>query len=263
MWLLVAADLLMLAWIVSTSLREHGDIFADPIGLPTSPVFENYTNAWSNSDFGLATVNSVVITVATIVLLQLIASPAGYALARSSSRAAGPLQLYFVLGLGVPMQVLIVPLFALAAEMGLTNTHLGLILVYTATHLPFTIYLMTAFFKALPTEVEEAAGMDGAGPIRSFFQVSLPLVRSGIVTSIILNVIGIWNETFIALVFVQSSEVKTLPLALYGFMAKQQYSGADYGQLFAGITIIILPMLLLYLWLGRRIISGMTLGAVK
>jgi multiple sugar transport system permease protein/N-acetylglucosamine transport system permease protein len=109
--------------------------------------------------------------------------------------------------------------------------------------------------------MEEAASLDGAGPVRTFTSIMLPLARSGIVTLLILNVISHWGETIIALVFLQSTELETLPLALLKFLQRLQYTGADWGQLFAGVAIVIGPVLLLYLWLGRRIIEGLTLGA--
>lgn len=115
----------------------------------------------------------------------------------------------------------------------------------------------------MPDEIEEAAAIDGASMPRSFWSIMLPLARPGLITALILNAITLWNETFLALIFLQSADKQTLPLALLGFLAKQQYSGADYGGLFAGVVILVAPTLLLYVWLSRRIIEGLTLGAGK
>ncbi|TMR31855.1 carbohydrate ABC transporter permease [Nonomuraea zeae] len=154
-------------------------------------------------------------------------------------------------------------LFVLMERLSPVNSLFGLFLLYVAVSLPFTVFLLTGYFASLPGELEEAAAIDGASRLPTFWTIMLPLARSGLITAFTLNAIGLWNEAFLALVFVQSTDKQTLPLALLGFLAKQQYSGADYGVLFAGVVIIVLPMLLLYVWLGRRIIEGMTLGAGK
>ena len=129
--------------------------------------------------------------------------------------------------------------------------------------MPFAVFFLTGFFGALPREIEEAASLDGASPFRTFWTVMLPLARSGIVTLVILNVIAHWSETTFALVFMQTTINETLPLALLKFLQRLQYTGADWGQLFAGVVIVLLPILIIYVWLGRRIIEGLTLGAGK
>ncbi|RKT74127.1 carbohydrate ABC transporter membrane protein 2 (CUT1 family) [Saccharothrix variisporea] len=262
-WLLAVFNVGVLAWMGVAALREHTAIFSQPWSLSTFGQFGNFAKAWSDSGFGAAALNTVVLVAGSAVVLVAISAPAAYALARSGTRISGAVALFFALGIGIPVQVIVIPLFVMMENIGLVNSLTGLFVLYVALSLPFTVFLLTAFFGSLPEEVEEAAAIDGAGPLRTFVQISLPLARGGLITALILNAIGLWNETFIALVFIQDTELQTLPLALLGFMQTQQYSGADYGALFAGVCILVLPMLALYVWLGRRIVEGMTLGAVK
>ncbi|GAA0232349.1 carbohydrate ABC transporter permease [Saccharothrix mutabilis subsp. mutabilis] len=262
-WLLAVFNVGVLAWMGIAALRDHTAIFSQPWSLSTFGEFGNFAKAWSDSGFGAAALNTVLLVAGSAVVLVAISAPAAYALARSGTRISGAMALFFALGIGIPVQVIVIPLFVMLENIGLVNSLTGLFVLYVALSLPFTVFLLTAFFGSLPEEVEEAAAIDGAGPLRTFLQISLPLARGGLITALILNAIGLWNETFIALVFVQDTELQTLPLALLGFMQTQQYSGADYGALFAGVCILVLPMLALYVWLGRRIVEGMTLGAVK
>ena len=161
------------------------------------------------------------------------------------------------------MQVIVIPLFTIVQTFGLLNSLFGLIVVYIALNLPFTVFLLAGFFRSMPDELEEAAALDGAGMLRIFAQIIAPMARSGMTTALILNLVWLWAEVFLALILIQSTEKQTLPLALLNFMAQQQYGGNDYGQLLAGIGIILLPVLAAYIWLGRRIIEGMTVGAGK
>ncbi|CAL9412806.1 Diacetylchitobiose uptake system permease protein NgcG [Actinosynnema sp. ALI-1.44] len=262
-WLLAVFNVGVLAWMGVAALRDHTAIFSQPWSLSTFGEFGNFAKAWSDSGFGAAALNTVLLVAGSAVVLVAVSAPAAYALARSGTRISGAMALFFALGIGIPVQVIVVPLFVMLENIGLVNSLTGLFVLYVALSLPFTVFLLAAFFGSLPEEVEEAAAIDGAGPLRTFLQISLPLARGGLITALILNAIGLWNETFIALVFIQDTELQTLPLALLGFMQTQQYSGADYGALFAGVCILVLPMLALYVWLGRRIVEGMTLGAVK
>lgn len=260
-WLFVAANLLLFLFLVMSSFKTTSAIFDAPWAPPTSLRFENWARAWGSSGFGRAAVNTVVVVVAGAVTTVAISAPAAYVLSRVQTRTTAFLTVFFALGLGVPAQVTVIPLFVMLGSVYLVNSLFGLFIVYTATHLPFTVFLLTGYLRSLPSELEEAAAIDGASPLRAFWQIMLPLARSGLITVLILNAIGMWNETLLALVFLQSDEKYTLSLALLNFLSSMQYTGADYGGLFAGVCILVLPMLTVYLWLGRRIIEGMTLGA--
>ncbi|MFI1979343.1 carbohydrate ABC transporter permease [Streptomyces wedmorensis] len=261
-WLFVLANLFLLLWMVLSSLRDTSDIFAHPWSLPTAVQLSNYAVAF-DSGFGRATVNSILVSVSAALLSVMLAAPAAYALSRRLSGAAGPLTTLFVLGLGVPGQVLLIPVFFMFSEVGLVDSLPGLCAAYIGLSMPFTVFLLTGFFRSLPQEVEEAAALDGASPARTFWQIVLPLARSGMITAFLLQFINNWNETLFSLALVQTNENYTLPLALARFIGEQQYKGADWGGMFAGLCLIVAPMLVLYGWLSQRIISGMTLGIGK
>jgi len=261
-WLFVAAGLLLLVWMVLTSLRDSRAIFDRPWALPDPWQLSNYRTAFG-SGFGRAAVNSVLVSGSAALVAVVLAAPAAYALSRRLNTLAGPLTMLFVLGLGVPGQVLLIPVFFMLTEVNLVDTLPGLFLVYVGLAMPFTVFLLTGFFRSLPGELEEAAALDGASPARTFWQVVLPLARSGLLTAFILQLINNWNETLFALALMQSNDNFTLPLVLARFIGEQQYRGADWGGMFAGLCLIVAPMLLLYGWLSRRIITGMTLGIGK
>ncbi|MFE2733489.1 carbohydrate ABC transporter permease [Streptomyces sp. NPDC059349] len=261
-WIFVATNLFLLLWMVLSSLRSTREIFASPWSLPTSVELSNYVTAF-DSGFGRAALNSVLVSSTAAVISVALAAPAAYALSRRLSGAAGPLTMLFVLGLGVPGQVLLIPVFLMLSQIGLVDSLLGLGFAYVALSMPFAVFLLTGFFRSLPQEVEEAAALDGASPARTFWQIVLPLARSGMITAFLLQFINNWNETLFSLALVQSNDNYTLPLALARFIGEQQYKGADWGGMFAGLCLIVAPMLVLYGWLSRRIITGMTLGIGK
>lgn len=262
-WLFVAFNIFILVFLFVSSFKTTTTIFESPWSLPESWRFDNWAEAWNSSGFGRAATNTIILVAAGAVSVVVVAAPAAYMLSRMVSRTAGFITVFFALGLGIPAQVIIIPLFVMMSQVNLINSLFGLYILYTAVALPFTVFLLTGYFRSLPDELEEAAALDGASPLRSFWQVMMPLARSGLITVLILNVISMWNETLLGLVFLQNDDKFTLSLSLLNFMATMQYSGARYGVLFAGICILVLPMLALYLWLGRRIIESMTLGAGK
>ncbi|NGN66037.1 carbohydrate ABC transporter permease [Streptomyces sp. A7024] len=266
---LCAVNLLLLAWMVLTSLRGTKEVFDDPVGLPTEPHWDNYTKAWQTGGFGEALGNSLFASLASALIAVAIAAPAAYVLSRTKRKVGGRMTMLFALGLGVPGQLIIIPVYvAFARTQDFTHLKLldsmqGLILVYVGLAMPFTVFLLTGYFRSLPVEVEEAACLDGAGALRSFVRVVLPMARNGLITAFILQVIGAWNETLFSLVLLTSSESRTLPIALLNFIDQQQYQGNDVGGMFAGVVIIMVPVLLLFVVLGQRLINGMTAGVGK
>ncbi|WP_113716872.1 carbohydrate ABC transporter permease [Arthrobacter dokdonensis] len=263
LWAVVVAFIAMLVWIVVQSFRDTHAILANPWGMPTAFNLDNFVTAWNVSGFALATLNSVVTTAVSSFVCVAVAAPAAYYLGRVENRLTEGLSMYFILGLGIPVQVILIPLFVMLNQVHLTDSLIGLNLVYIGLSMPFTVFLLTAFFRSLPVEMEEAAALDGATPLRTFVQVTLPLAKGGILTAFVLIVVGNWNETLLALTLLQSTEKYTLPVALISFVQQQTYSGANWGGLFAGLCIVILPMLLIYIWLGRRLTEGLTLGMGK
>ena len=263
LWAVVAVSIAMLVWMVLQAFRDTRSILGSPWGMPESLDFSNFVRAWTVSDFATATINSTLTTAISSFLTVAIAAPAAYYLARVESRLTNSLSLYFILGLGIPAQVILIPLFVMLNKVYLTDSLIGLNLVYIAGSMPFTVFLLTAFFRSLPMEMEEAAALDGATALRTFVQITLPLAKGGILTAFVLQVVAHWNETLLALTLIQSTEKYTLPVALISFVQQQTYSGADWGGLFAGLCIVVLPMLIIYIWLGRRLTEGLTLGMGK
>ena len=271
LWVWVAMLVVLTLWVVVTSLKTTREIFSDPFGLPKSPRWRNYSVAWSASGFGRAAFSSVVVVAAAAVLTMVLATPASYVLARTDRRSASRIVTYFAIGMGIPAQALVVPFFLMSNDLstfmtewvtGWWDDRISLVLIYIVLSLPFTVYLLTMYFRSLPTEIEEAAAVDGAGPTRTFVQIMVPLARHGLVTALVLNTVALWNETLFVLVVVSDTRQQTLPATLLGLYNTMQYT-SDWGGLFAGIVILVMPMILLYLWAGRRIVQAMTQGALK
>lgn len=262
-WLLAVFNVAVAVWMLLASLKSTREIFARPWGLPAHWLWSNYRDAWEASNFGPAFLNTVLVVAGTALSTIALSAPAAYVLSRVTHRYSGALTVFFAVGLGIPAQAITLPLFVLMNDLGLVDSLPGLWLLYTATSVPFTVFFLTGFFGSLPGALEEAAALDGASPWRTFWQIMMPVARSGIVTALILNIIQHWGETLFALIFLQSEQNQTLSLALLGFLQRMQYNDGDWGVLFAGVCTVVLPVLACYVWLGRRIIEGMTLGSVK
>ena len=227
--------------------------------------WSNFSYAWTKGHFGDYFLNSVVVTAATVAASTFFAAMAAYALARFTFRGARPLFFYFLAGLMVPLQMAIIPLFFQMNQMHLLSSRLGLISVYVAFGMPFAIFVLTGFFKSLPASLHESALIDGAGEFRAFWYIMLPLARPGLVTVAIFSFLGTWNEFFMAFMFLSGKDaerLRTLPLGLANITIVSQYR-SDWGMAFAGLVIVMLPTLLAYTFLQRRLTKGITLGALK
>lgn len=261
--LLFAATVVVpLLWVVLTSLKTGPEIFQSPWGLPESPQWVNYANAWSKAGIGSYFLNSLAVTVATLALLLPAGAMAAYVLGRFVFRGSKTLFGAFMGGMMFPNFLVIVPLFFLLKNLSLLDTKTGLVLVYVAYSLSFTIFVLSGFFQSLPSELEEAAMIDGCGYARTFWRVMLPLAKPGLVVVGIFNAIGLWNEYSLALVLVTSEENRTLPLGIANLVMVQHYQ-SDWGALFAGLVIVMLPVLALYFVFRERIHETMIAGAVK
>jgi ABC-type glycerol-3-phosphate transport system permease component len=252
-------------WLLMTSFKTNPEVFGSPWAFPTTPLeagSANYGKAWNVSKMGIYFGNSVLVTTISVLLVVAVSAPASYALTRIQFPGNGLLSYYFVAGMGLPLQLIMIPLFVFLAQFRLANTLQGLILVYVAVSVPFTILLLTGFYRTLPTELEDAAAIDGCSEYGIFFRVMLPLSSPGLMTAVILNFITIWNEFLLALLIINRDTLKTMPLGIYGLRFSMQYT-ADWAALFAGIVIVVIPNLLFYIIFSDRIASGLTLGAEK
>lgn len=294
LFLWLAAVVLPLAWVFMNSVRSSQEVFENPFGLPWlitgSPYADvpdvpspwlaargNFANAWVKSQFSDFFSNSVVVTSLSLVGILTLGAMAAYVLARFPFRGSRAILIYFVSGMMIPAQLVLVPLFfqftemsralswlsrPLGYEVHLHDTLSGLIAIYIALSLPFTVLVLTGFFKSLPGQLREAAIMDGCGEYRVFWHIMLPLARPGLVTAAIFNFLGIWNEYLFALVFVNANEKKTLPLGLASVSIQAQYK-TDFGLMFAGLVIVMIPTLVVYGLLQRQLTRGITVGALK
>lgn len=263
-WIWVAFNALLLIWVAVASVKGSTDIFsqARAFNLPSAPQWGNYVAAWVGSSIGRAFFNTVAVTAASSIIAVLISAPAAYALSRFQTRAASPLTSLFAIGMGIPLQATIIPIFVAYQAVGLINSLVGLSILYIAVQTPLTVFLLTGFFRSLPFELEEAAAIDGASVLRSFGQIMLPLARPGLITALTLNIVFLWNETALVLYLVQDDTRFTLGRSLLNLATVATYT-SNWGALFAGCVIVVVPVLLTYILLGRHIVEGMTLGAAK
>jgi ABC-type glycerol-3-phosphate transport system permease component len=246
--------------MVFASLKDSGDVFNSPWAPPSHPQWSNYSRVWEQTGLGHAFVNSIVLVGGATLAVLALACPAAYALSRVLFRGARTVTLYFVIGMAVPAQTIVVPAFIAMSHLGLVDTLPGLAILYIGGSLPFAVFLLTGFFRTLPSELEEAAAIDGCGGVRTFVRIMLPLARPGVVTAGFLTAVGLWNETFLSLVFIQTDTKSPLSLSVLNLYSAMQYT-SDWGGLFAGVCLIVLPVLGAYLWLGRRIVGGLTVGS--
>lgn len=206
--------------------------------------------------------NSIIVSSVSVAAIALVAAMATYVLARFRFFSNRAILMAFILGSAIPLQLTTVPLYLMFNNLGLLDSLVGLILVYIAVSLPFSVFVLTGFFKTLPTELEEAAVLDGASEYGTFWKVMLPLASPGLITITIFNFLGIWNEYLLALMLINKTERMTIPLGLYNLKVVQEYA-ADWTGLFAGFILVLLPTVIVFIILQRRITQGLTVGALK
>ena len=254
--------ILPMVWLVYSSFKTDQEIFFEPWALPQVPQWINFERAWVSAYIGQYFLNSLKVVIPSLALTLALSSMTAYVLARFRFLANRPLFYMFMAGLLFPIFLALVPLFFLAKELGLLNSFLGLTLVYTAYSLPFTIFFLTGFFKTLPSELHEAALIDGANEYQVFFRVMLPLAQPGLVAMAIFNFLGMWNQYILPLVLMSERDNYVLPQGL-SFLLHQQYYKSDWSALFAALTIIMGPTLLVYVIFQSQIQKGVTVGALK
>lgn len=248
-----------------------------------APQWRNYQIAWTIGRMGQYTFNSVVVTLSTVFCLVVVSSMAAYAITKTEFFGSKLLFYYFLAGMAVPASLLLVPLFMTLKyfnirdlrlfEIGdyilihirdfyLIDSRLGLVLIYTTLGIPFTVFVLTGFFRTLPTALAESAAVDGASEYTTFWRIFLPLAKPGLITVAIFNFLYVWNEYQFALVFISNEKIKTLPLGLYTLMLATRYA-TNWTALFAGLIILMVPTLGIFIILEDRITKGLTVGAIK
>jgi len=258
MGLLALSCLYPIFFAVNNSLKTRHEYLQDRFGLAANPTFDNFVQAWTRSHLNEYFLNSVIATLGAVILLMVVSSLAGFALASLRFPYRRFLFVVILSSLMIPVQVVLVPYMRTMLALHLINTHVGLILSYTAFFLPFSVYMMTAFYSGLPRELIEAARIDGAKPLQIWWHVMVPLGMPALVTLGIINTLNCWNDILIALLTMQRN--RTLMVGISAL--KGQYS--DQIPLFtAGIVIAAAPIVILYVIFQRRIVSGIAIGAVK
>jgi len=264
-WLVV--EVYPILFLFMTSVSTDREALNSPFMPPSSIHLENYAEVWqgvrTKQPFAVYFRNSVVATGGTLLLLLAVSSLAGYALARGRFRGSAAIQQSFLLALAVPAHVLLIPIFFFMTRLGLRNNLLGVILMYTTMGLPFTVYLMRAYFASFPRELEEAAMIDGCSVFGAFWRVVLPMSRGAVASLAIVNVSWIWSELFFALVLLKSAAARTLPIAVASYKQQVMTSEMNITGQFAAMAMAVIPMLIFYFLFQRQITKGMTVGAFR
>jgi raffinose/stachyose/melibiose transport system permease protein len=243
--------------LVTLSFKSTPEISSGGLGVPSGLETANYSQAWQVAHLGAALINSAIITSVSLVVLVAVGSTASYYLARKQSRLSYGMYIVFLLGIILPFQLALVPLYRMVKDAGLLGTYSSMVVFYTGLQAPFTIFLYTGFLRALPREYGEAALVDGATHWQSFRRVTFPLLRPITGTVIILNAVFIWNDFLTPLIYLGGSPNETIPVVVYQFVG--QYV-SNWGYIFAAVVLATLPMLLLFLLLQRFVIKGFSTG---
>ncbi len=249
-------------WMIYSSFKTDQELFFSPWAPPVELQWDNFARAWTKAHVGDYLLNTLIVVVPALLLTLIISAMAAYVLARFEFVGRRFLFYMFLSGMLFPVFLAIVPLFNFVNQLKMLNTFHGLILVYIAYSLPFTIFFLTGFFKTLPTEIEESAIMDGANPYQVFFKVMLPMASPGLISMGIFNFLGMWNQYVLPLVLI-SDESKFMLSQGLAFMLFKQFYENDWSALFAALTIIMVPTLIVYITFQKQIQDGITTGALK
>jgi raffinose/stachyose/melibiose transport system permease protein len=243
--------------LINLSIRPTDDL-TPPLVPSSRPTFDNFINAWNGSSLPGAIITSLIVTTISCIVVLVLGTMAAYPLARSTSRLSTGTFYFFMIGLLLPFQLALIPLYLQMRDLGLLGSIWALIIVYSGVQLPFTVFLITTFLRAsIPLEYEEAAQIDGCGPLKAFWHVVVPLLRPALGTCIILNSVGIWNDFFTPLIYLSGSGQVTIPMAIFQFVG--QYV-TNWPLIFASLLISMVPVLALYLIFQRYVIQGFAGG---
>jgi len=253
-------NLIPLLMIVMNSFKSMRDIFLKPFSFPVRPVAQNYVDAWNQGRIGTGYLNSILIAVISVIGIIIISSMFAYAISKYEFPGRQTLYTYCMLGLALPVRLAVIPIFILMKNLGLINSRFGLIIIYISVNIPFSVFLLRNFIDGVPNEIEEAAQIDGANPIQIYWKIILPLIKPAISIVSIVCFINVWNDFFFPLLFINDRSKATITLAVSTFFG--DYSN-QWNLLFAGLTLSILPSIVLFLIFSKQFIAGMTQGAIK
>ena len=271
--LLAVLILIPVVWVMVASVKETIEHYGSPWALPTHIHWQNFVDAWTKANMGGYMLHSVTITAMALGILLVVALPASYCLARFKFVGNKLLNTCFMAGLFINVNYIVVPIYLMLSDADkwckttlgqamLLNNHFVVAIVYAATALPFTIYLLSSYFATLPHDFEEAAYIDGAGYWRTMLEIIFPMAKPSIITVILFNFLSFWNEYIIIKTLVTDRDQWTLPAGLLNLMQAQQ-SAAEYGPMYAGLVLVMLPVLILYICVQKNLTKGMTVGGLK
>ena len=257
----VLAEIYPIFWLLMSSFKAPDEFALQPIyALPRGFHLDNYVTAW-NAGMGTYFRNSVIATFPAVFLTVFISAAAAFGIEVLRWRWSGAALLWILAGIMIPLQIVLLPIFAIFLQLRLLNSLYGLILLYTAFGIPLSVFLITGYLKALPREVTEAAIVDGASIFKAFYRVVLPMMANSLLTVGLIQFFFFWNELLLSLTFISSGNLRSVQTGLLAFTG--EFGAVAWGPTFAGIAIAVIPTLLVYLFLNRYIVKGLTSGAVK
>jgi raffinose/stachyose/melibiose transport system permease protein len=246
-------------WMIFASFKTPSEVVDNIWGLPSALNLDSYVSAWARAKLGTALLNSLLVSLGTVLLVVALSSIAGYAFAKFKFRFRVVILLMFIFTMQAPTPV--IPLYVLFVKLGLTDSYFGLILGLAAGGIPLSIFIFQAYFQSIPGELREAAKIDGCSELRAFLRVVMPISGPAVATVAILQFVGAWNDFFLSLLLVRSPEMRTVPLALQVFF--YEFGRVEWNSVFAALSIGTVPMCILYLLLQRWFIQGLTAGSLK
>ncbi|GAA3881316.1 carbohydrate ABC transporter permease [Leifsonia kafniensis] len=249
-----------MVWMVLSSFKSNAEIFSSPFALPTGIDFSRWVEAWDVGHIGQYALNSVIVTGSSVFAILLLGVGAAFAFSRYRFPGRSLLMGLLALGLLLPLQSYFIAQATMFTDLAITDTRWALIVPYTAMGLPLAVYLLKVYLDALPDELFEAARIDGAGDLRMFWSLVVPLLRPGLATVAIFSALSCWNEFLLALLYIQDDALKTIPTGLLAFSSRYV---TDYGLLFSALSIITLPMIVIYIVFNKQIVEGITAGSLK
>jgi raffinose/stachyose/melibiose transport system permease protein/N-acetylglucosamine transport system permease protein len=257
---LSALTMVPFAWVVLSAFKDESEIFGSPLGLPAHWTWDNFVTVWTRGGFDVYFANSAVVAVATTVLIVVVTCPAGYVFGKLAGRLTDRLFYVLLFAITLPIEAIVVPIFYQLRSLGLVDTRLGLVLVLVATGTPLGVFIMRNFFRDLPDSLIEAAEVDGASQWRTFASVMLPLARPAMLAVAVFSFLAAWNEYLLALLLLFDDGSRTIPVGLTQFQGQHS---SDYGALFAGIVLAMVPSILVYVFLQRSFTHGLLAGSLK
>ena len=256
----------LVGWVFAASFSTTRDIFkGNALRFPTGLHFENYVKAWTSQNVSVFFMNSLAYSTVSATLLVLVCAPAAYVLSRFKFFMNRTIQNGFVAAMGIPVLMIILPLFGLVSQLQLLKqditVRLLMVFLYVGINVPYTVIFLLAFFTNISRSYEEAAAIDGCSPMSAFWRIMLPLAQPGVITVSIFNFINVWNEYFMSLIFANSDAQRPVAVGLFSMINSMKYTG-DWAGMFAAVIIVFLPTFLLYIFLSEKIIAGVT-GGIK